>query len=336
MAKSKKLDEAITLLDSIRDRPQSDEATAVLRKLLQGKHSVPAANSAKLIAEAELRHLIPDLQNSFDDWMENAVERDPGCFAKFRIAETLYKLEVPSEAIFLQGIRHRQMEPVWGGKQDTACSLRNVCALGLVKSSYGEVMWELADLLADAEPSVRSGAIRAIAYSGRVEAIPLLRFKVQVGDDELAVMGDCFAGLLQIDPDRLLPLVAKFLPMKSGIERLLEGERNPNLALAEMAALAIGEARPEGGFAILQQFWQALSEPDLKPSALLAIGMLRSDAAVKLLKTVLNEAPTKEAIAALEALRLFEGDRNIWESVEMLVEQRNDNQLLAALCPSDR
>jgi hypothetical protein len=141
---------------------------------------------------------------------------------------------------------------------------------------------------------------------------------------------------LQIDPDRSLPLVAKFLPMKSGIERLLEGERNPNLALAEMAALAIGEAKPEGGFEVLQKYWQALMEEDLKASALLAIGMLRSDRAIKLLKTVLNEAPTKEAIAALEALRLFEGDRNIWESVEMLVEQRNDNQLLAALYPNDQ
>jgi hypothetical protein len=321
MAKSKKVDAAIALLDSIRPEPQSDRAIAILRQLLQDKPAIAVANAAKLIGDEDLRDLIPDLLAAFPRLMAEPVDRDPGCFAKFRIAEALYKLEIPSEAIFLQGIRHVQPEPVWGGSEDTACSLRNVCALGLVKSGYADMMLELADLLADPEPTVRSGAIRAIAYSGRLEALPLLRFKARTGDPEITVMADCFAGLLQVDPPNSLPLVASFL-------------ENPTLdqrAIAEMAALAIGEAKPIGALPWLEQFWQRTIFAELKTSALLAIAMLRSEPAMTVLKNILRERPVPDALDALAALRLYETDRHLWELVSMIVEMRGEEKLLQAL-----
>jgi hypothetical protein len=321
MAKSKKIDASIALLDSIRADPHSDRAQTILRQLIQGQAAIAVANAAKLIGDEDLRDLVPNLVAAFPRFMAEAVVSDPGCFAKFRIAEALYKLEIPSEAIFRQGIRHRQPEPVWGGSEDTACSLRNLCALGLAKSGYGEVMLELADLLADPEPRVRSGAIRAIAYSGRIEAIPLLRFKTHIGDPEIAVVADCFAGLLEIAPQTGLPLVASFLDQPGLAQR----------AIAEMAALAIGEAKPDGALPILEQFWQRTIFADLKKSALLAIAMLRSEPAIKLLKTILRERSLLDALDALEALRLYETDRNLWEMVEMIVEMRGEAKLMQAL-----
>jgi hypothetical protein len=325
MAKSTKLDQALAELNAIRDDPQSDRAMTVLRQLLQGKAAIAVANSAKLIGDAGLRELVPDLTAAFPRFVEDGVAQDPGCFAKFRIAEALYKMEIPSEDIFLTGIRYVQVEPGWDRGTDTACSLRNVCALGLVKSSYGDVMVELADLLADAEPTVRSGAIRAIAYSGRVEALPLLRYKVHVGDAELDVVGDGFAAILALDPDRALPLVAKYLA----------DPNFDNLALCEMAALAIGEAKVAGGFPILAAFWERLRTrqlqfAELNRSVLLSIGMLRSPEAIKLLKGILREQPVSEALAALEALRIYQSDRNLWEPVEMLVDLRPDNEVRQA------
>jgi hypothetical protein len=326
MAKSIKLEQALAELDAIRDDPQSDRATQVLRQILKGKPAIAVANSAKLIGDQELRDLVPDLVAAFPRFVADGVKQDPGCFAKFRIAEALYKLEIPSEDIFLTGIRYVQLEPVWGGSEDTACSLRNVCALGLVNSSYGDVMLELADLLADREASVRSGAIRAIACSGQLAALPLLRYKAQVGDAELAVMSDCFATLLALDPDRSLPLVQKHLV----------DPNFDNLALCEIAALAIGEAKVAGGFPILEAFWQRirtrqLQFDELNRSVLLSIAMLRSPEALKFLKAILRERPVPEAIVALEALRIYQSDHNLWEQVEMLVEGRSDQQLLQAL-----
>ncbi len=326
MAKSVKLEQALAELDAIRDDPQSDRATQVLRQSLKSKPAIVVANSAKLIGDQELRDLVPDLVAAFPRFVADGVKQDPGCFAKFRIAEALYKLEIPSEEIFLTGIRYVQLEPVWGGSEDTACSLRNVSALGLVNSSYGDVMIELADLLADREATVRSGAIRAIAVSGQLAALPLLRYKAQVGDAELAVMADCWATLLEMDADRSLPLVRKHL-----VDPTFD-----NLALCEMAALAIGEAKVVGGFVILEAFWQRirtrqLQFAELNRSVLLAIAMLRSPEAIKFLKGMLREQPVPEAIAALEALRIYQSDRNLWEQVEMLVEGRGEPQLLQAL-----
>ncbi len=326
MAKSVKLEQALAELDAIRDDPQSDQATAFLRHSLQKQPAIVVANSAKLIGDQELRDLVPDLVAAFPRFVADGVKQDPGCFAKFRIAEALYKLEIPSEEIFLTGIRYVQLEPVWGGSEDTACSLRNVCALGLVNASYAEVMLELADLLADREPTVRSGAIRAIAGSGQLAALPLLRYKAQVGDAELAVMADCWATLLEMDADRSLPLVQKHL-----VDPTFD-----NLALCEIAALAIGEAKVVGGFAVLEAFWQRirtrqLQFDELNRSVLLAIAMLRSPEAIKFLKGMLREQPVPEAIAALAALRIYQSDRNLWEQVEMLVEGRGEPQLLQAL-----
>jgi hypothetical protein len=321
MAKSKKLDESIALLDSIRDDPRSEKAMAILNQLLSGKQSIPAANSAKLIGDAELRDLIPNLLAAFPYWMEDAIVRDPGCFAKYRIAEALYKLEVPSEEVFLTGIRHTQLEAVWAGKQDTACSLRNVCALGLVNSGYSDLMLELADLLADPEPSVRTGAIRAIAYSSRLEAVPLLRYKAQVGDPEVSVMADCFAALIEIAPTSSIPLIAKFLDKP----KLTES------AIAEMAVLALGESKAPEALPILKKFWQQTFFAELKKSTLLAIAMLRSEPALAFLKNILRDRPIDEALDALEALGLYQSDQNFWEIVEMIVEARGDDRLFQAL-----
>jgi hypothetical protein len=326
MAKSVKLAQALAELEATRADPQSDRATAFLRHSLKGQPAIVVAQCAKLIGDRELRDLVPDLVVAFPRFVEDGVKQDPGCFAKFRIAEALYKLEIPSEEVFLTGIRYVQIEPGWDRGTDTACSLRNICALGLVNASYAEVMLELADLLADQEPSVRSGAIRAIAVSGQMAALPLLRYKAQVGDAELAVMSDCLTTLLEIDPDRSLPLVQQHL-----VDPTFD-----NLALCEIAALAIGEAKVVGGFAILEAFWQRIRTrqmqfSELNRSILLAIAMLRSPEALKFLKTILREQPMSEAIAALAALRIYQSDPNLWEQVEMMVEGRGDQQLLQAL-----
>jgi hypothetical protein len=327
MAKSKAVEKAIAVLDSMRSHPETPEAQQVFRELLGGKVAIAAANTAKLVGEVRIRALVPDLIAAFSHWLTDPVKQDPGCFAKFRIAEALYQMEVSCEEVFLSGIHHMQMEPVWCGRQDTACSLRNVCALGLVKSGYPDMVLELADLLADPEPSVRSGALRALAYSGRIEAVPLLRFKVQSGDPEVAVVGDSFTALLDIAPESGLPLVARFLEPPSPLELGGRPVGAWSGAIAEMAALAIGEAKPAGAFELLQGFWERMSDPELRAVGLLAIAMVRSQPGIALLKNLLSRGSPADATAALEALKLYRSDTALWETVEILAEQRSDIQL---------
>jgi hypothetical protein len=182
MAKSRKLEQFLAQLETIRLDPSTAEAAIALRQILQSKYAIAIAQAAKIIGKAECYDLIPDLVAAFDRCMTKPIDTDPGCTAKLNIADALYRLECSNEDLFLRGIHHVQMEPVWGGSEDTAVALRGVCALGLVRMNYPQVMNELADLLADPNQDARISAARAIAYSGTDAGIPLLRLRIKVGD----------------------------------------------------------------------------------------------------------------------------------------------------------
>jgi HEAT repeat protein len=307
MAKSRKLEELIEQVNQFREDPTAETSLKGLRQILQSKYSVAIASAAKLIGEAAISELMPDLVAAFDRLMEKPIERDIGCTGKFRIAEALYKMGRSETDLFLRGIRHRQMEPVWGGQEDTAPSLRGVCALGLVRINYPDVMSELADLLADPIPLARAAAARAIAYSGSNQGVPLLRLRVKLGDDP-QVLSDCFTALINLSPDSL-PLVASFLD-----------DANPQAC--EMAALALGESRSAAAFERLKHWWLQTTHKELRKTGLLAIAMLRQDEPLEFLLSLVAEGKSADARDAVAALSLYQSETALWQRVIQAAETR--------------
>ncbi|MHC5748691.1 MAG: hypothetical protein ACYTXT_44040 [Nostoc sp.] len=175
MPKSQKLEEILSILAKIREHPTSEEGMIILRQGLKSKYSIAVAQAAKIVGESTITELVADLVEAFARMMVKPAQVDQNCLAKKEIAKTLYHLEYSDENLFLQGIRHIQMEPVWGGVEDTAAHLRGICALGLVRMNYSDVMNELADLLADPKPEARVAAAKAIAYTGNPQGVPLPR-----------------------------------------------------------------------------------------------------------------------------------------------------------------
>ncbi|WP_404790491.1 HEAT repeat domain-containing protein [Altericista sp. CCNU0014] len=314
MAKSLKLEETLALLDRIDLDLAPEEAIAHLKQAIGSKHAIAAARAAKLASKANLHGLIPDLATAFERFMLNAAATDPNCIAKKQIAEALYRLEYSQEDLFLNGIGHVQMESVWGGKVDTAPGLRGICALGLVRMNYSEVMVELADLLADPEPEARIGSARAIAYAENPQGVPLLRLKVKVGDKDPQVLSECFMGLLQLAPTQSLDLIAEFLD-------------RPEAQVCEMAALALGESRLPAAFPILRDWWRRTRNAELRQSALLAIAMLRQDEALAFLLALVAEGKLAEAKEAAIALDLYRQDRHVWQRICEAIEQRGDDKI---------
>jgi HEAT repeat protein len=302
MAKSKKLDELLASLAEVREEPTSEAGLAVLRQILNSKFSIAVAQAAKVIGDAEVRSLIPELAAAFSKFMVNGAETDPSCKAKQRIAEALYRLNYAEESLYLQGIHCVQKEAVWGGSVDTAAALRGTCALGLVRMNYDDVMSELADLLADADAEARIGAVRAIAYTGNPQAVPLLRFKARVGDADPQVMSDCFSGLLNLAPQSSLPLVASFL------------DAAPEMS--EMAALALGESRLAGAFEVLRQWWQRTRVAELRLTGLLAIAMLRQEGALEFLLDLVATGEKSDREGAIGALKMYQSDAILWQRVQ--------------------
>ncbi len=302
MPKSDHLESQLAALNALRVASMTPDSVVLLRKALGDKNSHVMATAAEIVAENELSELEADLAKAFGALLKQPAKADPGCRAKHALADALYHLESAAEEVFLPGARHIQLEPVWGGQADTAAALRGVCGLGLVRMHHRHALIVLADLLADPEPDARIAAARALGYSGDLAAAPLLRFKARSGDERPEVVYECFLALLKVDAEIALPFVAGFL-------------RQADPALAESAALALGESRQDGALEVLCAAWEDTFDADIRRILLLAIATLRSEAAIDYLLDMVREGARPHAEAALEALRMYQPDPAIWRRV---------------------
>ena len=311
MAKSRKLEERLAELACLKDDPTSDQTVTDLRKALLDKDNFIVTRAAEMTGEFYLQQLEPTLVRAFDKFMINSIKTDPGCSAKTAIAETLYRLEAYQAEVYLRGISHRQMEPVWGGQEDTAAKMRGICALGLVRMNYTNVMIPLAHLLADPEADARISAARAIGYSGLEEGISLLRFKVLSGDTSPQVMCDCFEALIKLSPEASLSFVAGFM-------------KHDDVAIVEAAALALGESQLAQAFPFLEEAWEDTFDRELRKTLLMSIALLRQEQAMAFLETLIIEGPKVHAQDALEALNIYRGEQRIWQRVEKAMHTRDE------------
>lgn len=318
MAKSRKLEMALEQIKTLQRLETLTEGDIVaLQKILAGKQPIAIAPATDLIFHHQLVQLIPDMVAAFHRMLKNGEKTDPSCKAKWAIANTLYKLERPDVDLFLAGIHHVQPEPVWGGTEDTAPPLRSLCALGLVQANYGDVLNELADLLADEAYDARAGAARAIGYSRNPAGVPLLRLKVHFGDAEPVVLSECFIALLQLS-DEQAPMVIK----------ALASDRE---SVQELAAIALGEARVPAAFEAIKRQLNRTRTPELRQSFLLAIATLRTDESLAYLLDLIECGSPQDAQDAVIALDIYRHTTEIWQRVVKAAQLREDADLMVVL-----
>ena len=317
MAKSRALEETLAALGELRRGPVTDQTVATLREALRAKVSHVVAKAAQVSGELLVRPVLADLVAAFERFLVNPVKTDPGCYAKVAIARALYEMGEDPASVFASGVRHRQLEPVFGGREDTASELRAVCAHGLVRVGHPEAMIALADLLADPEASARIGAARAIAYADDTACEPLLRLKALAGDADPEVVSECLGALLSLAGPRVLGFVSRFLDHADPV-------------VQESAAVALGASRLADALPILRAWWERTVEVDLRRSALLAIAMLRHEDAIGCLVSLVTDAPGPDARDALAALGTYRRDDTLRQRVASAVEKRRDVDLRAA------
>jgi hypothetical protein len=280
--KSPSLEDRLAALNDLRREPDSPAARQELAKCLASKISLLAAKAARIAGECRIEALAPQIVDAFHRFLIKPETTDRRCEAKLALIRALEQIEYPSYEPFLRGVRHVQMEPTWTEpyRIDTATELRAVSAPGLVRTNYPDVAAELVQLLADAEREARLGAVRAIAYWGTEAGALLLRLKVLTGDQYPEVLGECFGALLHLQPEKSLSFVARYL-------------ENPDHAVAEAAALALGESRREAAFEILANH----VDTPIRTAVLLAIALLRNEKAIEYL---LSRLPDADVAAALD------------------------------------
>jgi HEAT repeat protein len=312
-----RLEELLGALRGVREDPSSEASLRELRRALASRLGHAAGKAAQIAGQFELTALAPDLVAAFDFFLAEPAA-DAGCVAKAGIVEALYRLGHEDPDVFLRGLKCVQMEPVFGGRVDTAVDVRGAAALGLVRCGYRDALVELAALLADREPPARISAARAVAYRGGEDGAPLLRLKILSGDAEPRVLTECLVALLQLSPVRSLAFVERFLD-----------DGDP--ARREAAALALGESRLAEAFEPLRLWRERLAGGPDERLALLALAALRRDEAFDYLLALVREAEVETAARAVAALGAWRADEALAARVREAAARRQEKRIRGAL-----
>jgi HEAT repeat protein len=306
--KRRPLEATLLALRRVRESPHTEESRQELRRVLQGEGCHAVARAATLVGELGLEAFVPDLVAAFPRFFDGLPRTDPGCAAKTAIVEALRRLERDERALYRRAAAHVQMEPVFGGRVDTAADLRGASALALAETAGADVLVDLANLLADPEPPVRISAARAVAVHGRGNGVPLLHLKALAGDPEPRVVSECLLALLRLDARDEMPFVASFL------------ERSDDDA--EAAGVALGESRLAEALPVLVAWLDPARRRGLGRAALLAIASLRRDEAIDLLLSLARDEEPATARDALDALGSMGSDAALYERAKGAVEAR--------------
>ena len=316
MRKAPSTEEALEAIHAIRQAPEKYELKRDLASFLRNRSNHVIAAAATAAAVLEVSGLAPELTEAFLELMRDPSKRDPGCKALTAIAKALAGMDAPAPQVYFAGIKHVQMEGSYGPPVDAAAELRGLCAQGLSRMSHPDTALECVRLLVDSEVAARSGAIRALGETGKHEALLLLRLKALAGDKEGEVLGECFAALLRLDPKHSLDFVAEFL-------------RSTDEEVAERAALALGDSKSAGAFALLRQALDETVRPTNRRVLLAAIAMLRLDEAIEFLITRVAEESEQSAADSLAALAPYNRDDALRTRIRETIEGRKSPRLRA-------
>jgi hypothetical protein len=302
---------------ALRADPEAPEARAALARALADASNLVVAAAADVVAEAQLAAQAGALAAAFDRFMDRPAETDRMCRAKVAIVRALLTVEHDAVDVFRRSARHVQLEAVWRGHEDTAPELRGLGVLGVVRARAADAALVAAERLADRSHVTRAAVARALAEVEPVAALPLLRYKIAVGDEEPEVIGACFGSLLELAPGTALPL---------GERLLAEGGE----AVAEAVALALGESRRREALPILRAFADR-GPVESRRVAFVALALLRMDEAIEHLIATVARGRAPEAEDALRALAHFRHDERLAGRVRAAVAARGDRRLAEVL-----
>lgn len=314
MSKSDPIERALDRLAELRHRDPSPYDLDEIRRFVTHKSNLVVSKAAKVAAEQRRSELIPDLVSAFRRFMASPAQLDKRCAALTGITEALYEMDYCEPDIYLQGLRHVQMEASFGPPVDAAAALRGISAQALLRTRYKDALATILPLLVDREPPARIGAVRALASNGGSTGALLLRLKVLTGDSEPEVIAECLLGLLSSAPEDSLAFIAEMADAE-------------DQAASDAAIWALGQSRMPAAFERLKDKWERTIARDERRKILSAMAMLRLESAIDFLSSLIATENQTTATDALNALATFKSNNSIRETVASAVRRRCDEKL---------
>jgi HEAT repeat protein len=313
MAKRASVEEKLSAVRHLRDREPSPQVTNELRAAVGDKSNLIVAAAAAIVGDQNHVGLSAELERAFDRCLVDPLKSDKLCRGKIAVIQALDKLEHERTDIFLRAASHVQLEPVWGGSEDTAAPLRAAAILALARLNYHGLLPLLVDSLTDSQKEVRMATAQALGHHGSEPASLLLRLKARMGDKEPDVISECLSGLLTCSPKENLPFVSQFLD--SG-----------DPAVCEAAILALGRSRLPEVFDLLKNCLQ--QHPiGLSEEIYLAMAMLRLPVATEFLLNVVATEGETSAAGALSALLIYRYDPALRDRIADAVRTNGSHAL---------
>jgi HEAT repeat protein len=316
MATRPSLDDKLASLRGLRGRPLTSEQNAELKKSLADKSNLVVAAAAEIAGENALIELAKELESAFERFLVYPLKDDKLCRAKIAVVQALDKMEHQRVDVFEKAATWVQLEPVWGGSEDTAAPLRAAAIIALARIEGSSSLPRLVDAMTDPSKDVRIAAAQAMGYVGTEAAGLLLRLKSRIGDPDPDVLSECLSGLLTVHPKEYLSVVSGF--MEPG-----------DPARCEAAALALGKSRLPDAIEPLKACWPRCFPAVLRERVLLAIAMLRLPAAIDHLLEIVGSDSEKDALAAMSALKIHNYDPRLRERLESVVRNAGSGALQA-------
>ena len=314
----KGFDEQMAALDALKGIELDAAGIGLIKKMLSNRSNYLVGKAARLAEENELRELIPELLAAYARFFEDAVKSDPQCWAKNALSKALPKLGCRDKDVYLRGLTFHQWEPVWGGRSDTAGTLRGNCALALVTCEgliTPDLLVLLLEPLTDTDKSVRVEAVRALAALGE-PAVPVLRLRTLVpGPESEEVQAMCFQALLAIEREDAVSFVARFL--EAGDDSAAE------------AAFALAGTHLPAALEVLIQNQKSVSDPWMMGVLLSAIALTRLPEGMDFLIGLI-EQEAREAETAIEAMAQLEPNNELRARIAKAVDDAGSPRLKRA------
>lgn len=298
------------------ERESPPTAADEIAHLLEDAVPFVAARAAETAEHLEIGSLREPLLATLRRVLDGK-QPDPGCRVAAAVLGALSKIEVEAADDYLRAMKLVRRERSGTGYVDSAIPVRLRAAEALAVSRRAPAVLDILTLLGDPEPDVRAGAASVLGMFRADSALAALYTKLLAGDPAAEVLGACMSALARADPARFVPVVATYLASADD-------------TLAELAAIALGDSHAPAALPPLQAAIERGARGRRQSTLLLAVSLLRTDAAFDYLLGVIQRGSEPAALAALEALKIHGELPSLAARVKELVLARGSMKLTDA------
>lgn len=314
---AKRLEQRLSQVAELRKGEPTPAAIQTLEGFLLKEDGPVVARVAELMVEWGLFDQGANLAQAFIRLLEAGMGKDAQCWGKLALVKALQALSWHDPEVYVLGCRSVQMEPVWGGQEDSATPLRAASAVALCECPgvrYETLLDVLVHLLADPAWNVRASAASAIAQVGYPQGAPLLKLRVLLGDTEPRVIGACLDGLLHLSKTEAIPFIQGLLAHADAGVRLE--------AVCTLAAAHLPEA-----VKVATEAWKNFPDPRSHKAIVAALASSPTLEATDFLSALLAQENRNDALLVMGALAPRLRESEIREKVEHAIGQNPNKKI---------